>query len=587
MTTSIYVSITILLTVFTFIVLLITTIWTKRANRNLQQEIIYRQEAEREIKKRESQLAESQSVAKLGSADLNLITKQSNWSTETYRLFDKDPEKFIPGYDEFERLIHPDDLATMRTSFNNALESDDHVYHVKVRVINTSGRKWVLEATGKVKRDIDGKAIRMVGTAQDITEREQAKKILKKSEEKYRSFFENSSVSLWEEDYSEVIKYMNGLNDSGIKDMRSYFNDHPEEVAKCAGLAQILDVNPATLVMYEAQSKDDLIRNLNNVFTEDSMEVFKEQLISFFKGDMLFQSEGVTQTLTGRKIYIHLTVSVLSMNKMLISITDITERRQAEIALEKAHGELEQQIEKRTLELKDSHEQLLHSEKLAAIGGLSASIAHEFNNPLQGIMTVIKGVKRRAALDAEDVKLVDMAINECTRMKDLINSLQDFNRPSSGKIAPMNIHAAIDSLLMLSKKEYIIKGIVVKTHYAEDMVQIKGVADQIKQVVLNLLNNAAYACKRGDTITIITEVVGKKDIVIKIQDSGKGIKSEHISKIFDPFFSTKPKIKGTGLGLSVSYGIVKKHGGRIDVISEPGRGSTFTITLPIAGVRNA
>jgi len=110
MTTLIYVSITILLTVFTFIVLLITTIWTKRANRNLQQEIIYRQEAEREIKKRESQLAESQSVAKLGSADLNLITKQSNWSTETYRLFDKDPEKFIPGYDEFERLIHPDDL---------------------------------------------------------------------------------------------------------------------------------------------------------------------------------------------------------------------------------------------------------------------------------------------------------------------------------------------------------------------------------------------------------------------------------------------------------------------------------------------
>ena len=253
----------------------------------------------------------------------------------------------------------------------------------------------------------------------------------------------------------------------------------------------------------------------------------------------------------------------------VVSMHDITERNLAEEALKK------------------THEMLLHSEKLSAIGSLSASIAHEFNNPLQGVMTVIKGVQRRSTLDEEDAKLMEMAVNECDRMKDLIKSLQDFNRPSSGRVAPMNIHATIDSLLLLSKKEYKTKGITVETNYAEDMPQIKAVADQIKQVLLNLFNNAAYACEGGGAITINTEVVSKENITIKIKDTGKGINPEHMDQIFDPFFTTKPAIKGTGLGLSVSYGIIKKHGGRIDVESEPDKGTTFTIILPVEGLKKA
>jgi signal transduction histidine kinase len=179
-----------------------------------------------------------------------------------------------------------------------------------------------------------------------------------------------------------------------------------------------------------------------------------------------------------------------------------------------------------------------------------------------------------------------MAIGECDRMKDLIKSLQDFNRPSSGRVAPMNIHATLDSLLLLSKKEYKTKGVTVETNYAKKLPQIKAVADQIKQVVLNLLNNASHACEGGGTITINTEVVGKENIAIRIKDTGKGIKPEHKDYIFDPFFTTKPEVKGTGLGLSVSYGIIKKHGGTIDVESELGKGTIFTITLPIEDVNN-
>jgi two-component system NtrC family sensor kinase len=115
--------------------------------------------------------------------------------------------------------------------------------------------------------------------------------------------------------------------------------------------------------------------------------------------------------------------------------------------------------------------------------------------------------------------------------------------------------------------------------------QIAAIGDQVKQVILNLLSNAAYFCKGSGTINTSTGGVSN-NIVIKIQDNGQGIKPEHMDHIFDPFFTTKPDVKGTGLGLSISYGIVKRHGGRIDVKSEPEVGTTFTIALPIEGVKD-
>lgn len=178
-----------------------------------------------------------------------------------------------------------------------------------------------------------------------------------------------------------------------------------------------------------------------------------------------------------------------------------------------------------------------------------------------------------------------MAVKECNRMRDLIKSLQDFNRPTSGRLAPMDIHTAINSILLLGKKEYKKRKITIEKVYAENLPHIKAVADQIKQVFLNLLNNAADACEEGGTITIRTEA-HMDNIVIRIQDTGAGIKPEDKVHIFEPFFTTKPTIKGTGLGLSVSYGIIKGHGGTINVESESGKGSIFSITLPIQGRQN-
>ena len=274
-------------------------------------------------------------------------------------------------------------------------------------------------------------------------------------------------------------------------------------------------------------------------------------------------------------------VCKLPSGEIVVVYDDITPKKKAEEVLQKNRDELEQRVQERTKALEKTHEQLLHAEKLSSVGRFSASIAHEFNNPLQGILNVFGRVQERATLDTKDQELVGLAVKECHRMRDLINNLQQFNKPTSGIREVLNIHQVIDEVLLFTKEEFKNKKITIKKEYATNLPDTWAVADQIKQVFVNILGNAADAVgAEGGTITLTTILLDEEHISISIKDSGEGISPENIKEIFEPFYSTKA-IKGTGLGLSVSYGIIKSHGGVISVESEVGQGTTVTITLPI------
>ncbi|MBV5318071.1 MAG: PAS domain S-box protein [Desulfobulbaceae bacterium] len=299
--------------------------------------------------------------------------------------------------------------------------------------------------------------------------------------------------------------------------------------------------------------------------------------------------EEIQTTPDGTKICLSTSkVPLINANGEVIGVLgayeDITPRKKQEEQLCAARDDLERRVEQRTRELQETQKQYLHAEKLSAIGKLSASIAHEFNNPLQGILSILKGLKKRAILEKEDRELLDAAIAESDRIKELIRSLQDFNRPTSGRIVPMDVHTALDSLLLLHKSDLKGRRISVVRDYAERLPQIFAVPDQIKQVFLNLLTNAADACHLpGGEITISTRQEDDR-VAVTFKDTGIGIKPGELEQIFQPFYTTKSAVKGTGLGLSVSYGIVKNHRGEIRVESQPGAGSTFTVLLPIRGV---
>lgn len=242
---------------------------------------------------------------------------------------------------------------------------------------------------------------------------------------------------------------------------------------------------------------------------------------------------------------------------------------------------LEDLVEERTQELKNSQKQLLHSEKLSALGKITSSISHEFNNPLQGLRNVIDILSSSAPSEKEE-KLAELAKKECDRLAKMIVNLRGFSKPSSGKISSVDINQCMEEVLSLQNESLRIRGIQVNQQFSDQIPKVKGVQDQIKQVIINIIQNAADSISGKGRITLTTEK-RNSHIVLKIQDTGSGISEDDKKHLFEPFFTTKETEKGSGLGLSISYGIIQKHGGKIEVESELGKGSTFSVNLPITG----
>ncbi len=258
---------------------------------------------------------------------------------------------------------------------------------------------------------------------------------------------------------------------------------------------------------------------------------------------------------------------------------EIRMRKETEEELREIQDQLEERIKERTLALEKTHTQLLHAEKLATSGSMAASIAHEFGNPLCGIKAVLTSVAQHEALPAEKARMVRMALDECARMNELMQNLKDFNRPSSGEKTLTNLHLLIDDIFIFARQNLARKNIEVEREYDPMLPPVKVVSDQIKQVFMNLINNSIDACIKGGVISISTRA-GEDSVALSFADNGQGIKENDLARIFDPFFTTKPVAMGTGLGLSVSYGIIRRHGGTINVTSKAGEGTTFTIILP-------
>lgn len=224
--------------------------------------------------------------------------------------------------------------------------------------------------------------------------------------------------------------------------------------------------------------------------------------------------------------------------------------------------------------------QLHHAQKMEAMGKLAASIAHEFGNPLLGIRFALRDVQQRPGMNEDDSRLLALAESECDRMRKLIRDLQQFNRPSSGRKTDFEPHRVLDEILALHHNLLAKKQIRTVFDYTRQAVRLHAVEDQIRQVFINLIINASDAMTAGGGILSLATRVEAGQLVIEVGDTGTGIAPEHRDRIFEPFFTTKSSVEGTGLGLPVSYGIIRAHGGRIEVQSSPGK-TVFTVFLPL------
>ena len=226
-------------------------------------------------------------------------------------------------------------------------------------------------------------------------------------------------------------------------------------------------------------------------------------------------------------------------------------------------------------------EQLQISEKMASIGVLAAGVAHEVNTPLTGISSFTQMLLEGAEPDDPKTKVLEKIERQTFRAAKIVNGLLNLARPPQVESGPSDIHAVINDVLALLEHQFKTGRIQVRKEFAETPSLVQGVEYKLQQVFLNLFMNARDAMPRGGWLTIATR--GERDAaVVEIADTGSGIPAELLSRIYDPFFTTKEIGKGTGLGLSITYGIVQEHGGTITCESQVGQGTRFILRLPLA-----
>jgi signal transduction histidine kinase len=309
-------------------------------------------------------------------------------------------------------------------------------------------------------------------------------------------------------------------------------------------------------------------------------------------------------TRDGKHIILSVSCSIMELDGRRLAhriCRDVTERRRMENELKVYTRELEKKFEEKQALLFESQAQLLQAEKMAALGSLVAGIAHEINTPLASINSnndifaltfdKVKGIVQdhvppetlQPGGDLRDfLSMIEDAIRTnrlaCERIVKIVRSLRNFARLDEAERKKVDIHEGIESTLTLVAHELKRRIRVVKEFGA--VREIECYPNQLNQVFMNILVNASQAIEGEGEIRIRTWEEGPT-LRIAITDNGKGIPAEIMPKIFDPGFTTKKAGLGTGLGLSICYRIIQDHGGRIDVVSEPGRGTTFTVVLPI------
>ncbi|MEE8401820.1 MAG: PAS domain S-box protein [Candidatus Hydrothermarchaeaceae archaeon] len=445
--------------------------------------------------------------------------------------------------------VQEDYITTYKHALSKVFET------AEAQVVETPGgdaqreMRWYSTHMGPVGER--GNVESAIVVARDITER----KLMEEELERGRDYLEKLHNTLGDPVFS--VKFPERIIDHANRSVEAVFGYTPEE---CIGKSTEMlftgrkDYLSAGRVLKKAIEQNESVLNTVEVMKRKKGEEFPAEITATF----LKEHDKVT--------------------RVIVIIRDITERKRAEEELLALNEHLEERVEERTHELALASEELIRKEKLATLGQLSGSIAHEIRNPLGVIGNSAYYLKMK--LEGADEKVrrhLDILQSEVLRTNVIISDLLDFSKGKSPALVKGSLNGIVKDAL---KEAGLPDHVKVKTRFDSDLPKIIIDHDQIRQVFLNLFSNAAQAMPDGGTLKIIT---GTENGFVKaeVSDTGKGIQKENLEKIFEPLFTTKTK--GTGLGLAIAEGILDTHKGRIEVKSREGKGTTFTVKLPVIG----
>ena len=446
------------------------------------------------------------------------------------------------GYDNKEEFLNinlPQDLyvrAEDRQTFKEMMEYDGRVINYEVEFKRKDGSTIPILLTGHARYDQQGNIVGYEGLNIDLTQRK-----------------------LMEKELREAYDFMNKIVQSS-----------PNAITATDMKGNTLIWNQAAEETLGYKASDVIGKmNIRKIYPEGVARRVMQMLRSE-------ESGGVGRLNSYPMVYVRRDSEVVEGN---LSAAIIYDAKGNEIASVGSFVDLRDRLQMERA-LRDTQEQLLQSEKLAAMGRLTSQVAHELNNPLYGIMNTLELLKTEIPAENKRRKILDMALSETVRLSDLLRKMLSFSKPDQEERHPVDINSVVDEILLLHEKQLKENDINIITTFAETLSLVNASKNQLRQVFLNMVANARDAMPEGGSLSVITDGDTEK-VYVKISDTGTGIREEHLDKIFDSFFTTKGEIKGVGLGLSVCYGFIEDHGGDIEVKSQMGEGTTFTISLPV------
>ncbi len=551
-------------------------------------DITERKLAEKELRENQEKLEHAQKIAHLGSWKIDIRQNETSWSEEVYRIFGVNPAEYQVNNFSYYEFIHPDDRELVGQAMTNALKliAPFKVIH---RILLRDGTLKYINADSETTQAEDGGPEYILGTIQDITERKLAELAHAESETRFRSLFDDSPISLWEEDYSAVQLRLQELRAQGVTDFDDYLAQHPQVVAEYISQVKVTNVNKATLPLFGATSKDELISNLSVVMPEIAHTGFRLQLVKLAAGAKQFEGETVNRTLDGRLISVNLNMAVVpgyerDLSQIIVSLVDITERKKAELKLEQTNRQLEE-----TVKLANSYAARAEMANVAKSEFL-ANMSHEIRTPMNGVIGMT-GLLLETELDQEQRRFTETLRSSGEALLTVINDILDFSKIEAGKLDLEMLDFDLQILL-----DDFVTSMAVRAHEKEleltsNIVPgvstlLRGDPGRLRQVLTNLVGNAIKFTNQGEValqVTCLSATDQESELRFSIRDTGIGILPEKLEQLFTKFTQADNSITrqygGTGLGLAISKQLSELMGGEIGVQSTPGSGSEFWFTV--------
>ncbi|AJA64160.1 MULTISPECIES: ATP-binding protein [Bradyrhizobium] len=524
-------------------------------------------------------LAEAQKLSHTGSFGWNVASGELFWSDETFRIFDVDPAS-PPSLGLVLKRTHPDDLNAVREAIDHAVK-DRNDFSQEYRLVLSDGSIRHIRVVARGMTDGQGQ-FEYVGAVMDITAQKKANTELERSELRYRHLFGRMPIALRQLDASRLVVLFRKLRAEGIKDLGSYFDNHPDFLRTCMDALSFQEANERAIQMFGGGVDGYVGRSMSDTW-KARPDTFRRAMESRFRGETNFEEETKMVTWDGRVVDVLFTTArvgpINDLEISLVATIDISQRVRAQERLRQVQAEF------------------AHAARVSMLGELTASIAHEVNQPLAAIATnAAAGLRwlNRPIPDMTEVRsTIENMATDTRRAADIVARVHGMASRKAPERAVLSLDDVIREALLFLRHEMESRGVTILHRPDTEAALVLGDRTQLQQVIVNLAINAVQAMMQAGRdhgrIVITTAVQDATTLCCSVEDNGPGISAEHAGRLFESFFTTKES--GMGMGLPICRSIVEAHGGRIDAeglsaeglgAEGLGAGARFWFTLPIA-----